>query len=73
VRGLRRETSAATDSAQWRAACLRRGGCSAELAARLAEDRGYDLHALLELLDRGCPPPLAARILAPLDRGDRAC
>jgi hypothetical protein len=26
-----------------------------------------DIHALLELVDRGCPPHLAARILAPLD------
>jgi hypothetical protein len=26
-----------------------------------------DLHALIELVERGCPPPLAARILAPLD------
>ena len=26
-----------------------------------------DLHALLEIVDRGYPPHLAARILAPLD------
>jgi hypothetical protein len=26
-----------------------------------------DLHALLDLVDKGCPPQLAARILAPLD------
>ncbi|WP_344257069.1 hypothetical protein [Terrabacter carboxydivorans] len=26
-----------------------------------------DLHALLELVDAGCPPELAARILSPLD------
>jgi hypothetical protein len=26
-----------------------------------------DLHALLELTDRGCRPDLAARIVAPLD------
>jgi hypothetical protein len=26
-----------------------------------------DVHALLELVDRGCPPVLAARIMAPLD------
>jgi hypothetical protein len=36
-------------------------------ASRLGQDAGYDLHALLELVDRGCPPSLAARILAPLD------
>jgi hypothetical protein len=27
-----------------------------------------DLHELIELVERGCPPALAARILAPLDR-----
>jgi hypothetical protein len=32
-----------------------------------------DLHALLELVDRGCPPALAARILAPLEPGGRPC
>jgi hypothetical protein len=36
------------------------------LAARLAAEPGVDVHALLALVDRGCPPELAARILAPL-------
>jgi hypothetical protein len=36
----------------------------------VAVDNRYDLHALLELVDRGCPPALAARILAPLDEID---
>jgi hypothetical protein len=31
-----------------------------------------DLHALTGLVERGCPPPLAARILAPLDHERRA-
>jgi hypothetical protein len=30
-------------------------------------DGGYDLHAFVELLERGCPPELAIRILAPLE------
>jgi hypothetical protein len=30
-------------------------------------DDGVDLHELLVLIDRGCPPVLAARILAPID------
>jgi hypothetical protein len=34
------------------------------LADALARDR-VDLHALLQLVDRGCPPELAARILSP--------
>jgi hypothetical protein len=33
----------------------------------LARDARYDLHAVLELIDRGCHPQLAARILAPID------
>ena len=37
------------------------------LAARLARDTRYDLHALIELVERGCAPALAERILAPLD------
>ena len=42
------------------------------LAAGLAADRRYDVHALIELVELGCPPDLAARILAPLDAGAAA-
>jgi hypothetical protein len=52
----------------WRLERLARAGFDAELAASLAADRAMDLHALIELVERGCPPELAARILAPLDR-----
>lgn len=51
----------------WRRARLREAGCRGPLAERLARDARYDLHTLLELVDRGCPPALAARIVAPLD------
>jgi hypothetical protein len=51
----------------WRIARLRSAGCSTPLAHSLAHDTRYDLHELLELIDRGCPAELAARILAPLD------
>ena len=47
---------------------LVRAGFGAELAALVAADRAMDVHELLELVDRGCPPRLAARILAPLER-----
>jgi hypothetical protein len=47
-------------------------GFAPPLAAVLAGDCNIDLHAVLELIDRGCPPELAARILAPLD-GPRPC
>jgi hypothetical protein len=50
----------------WRSRRLQRAGFDPALANSLARDRRSDLHALLELVDRGCPPALAARILAPL-------
>lgn len=43
-------------------------GFDAPLAASLTQDEAVDLHELLVLLDRGCPPQLAARILAPIDQ-----
>jgi hypothetical protein len=46
---------------------LRSAGFAADVAERLAREDRVDLHELLELVDRGCPPLLAARILAPLD------
>lgn len=53
----------------WRVSLLIDAGCPATLAQALARDSRYDLHELLELIDRGCPPELAARILAPLEDG----
>ena len=55
--------------AAWRRAQLLGAGFSLALAERLAEDGRHDLHALIELTERGCPPELAVRILAPLDEG----
>jgi hypothetical protein len=57
----------AHDVAAWRKRRLDRAGFDEALAGTLAADRRIDLHAALELVDRGCPPRLAARILAPLD------
>ena len=51
----------------WRREYLTRAGLDRVLAATVAADLRWDLHALLELLERGCPPPLAARILAPAE------
>jgi hypothetical protein len=51
----------------WRRSQLADSGFAPRLAVRLARDDRYDLHALLELVERGCPPELATRILAPLD------
>jgi hypothetical protein len=50
----------------WRAALLVNAGFAAGDARRLAADPAYDLHEMLALVDRGCAPTLAIRILAPL-------
>jgi hypothetical protein len=54
-------------SAGWRQIQLVRAGFAPPLAAAVARERAIDLHALIELVERGCPPEVAARILAPLD------
>jgi len=51
----------------WRCDRLIESGFPTRLAARVAADPCYDLHALIELVERGCAPELAVRILAPLD------
>ena len=58
---------APVDVRTWRRCRLLEAGFGEDLATRLAGMPRVDLHALLQLVDRGCPPPLAARILAPLD------
>jgi hypothetical protein len=50
-----------------------RAGVEGDLAASIASDCAMDLHAIIELLERGCPPRLAARIVAPLDREENPC
>jgi hypothetical protein len=55
---------------RWRAGRLRSAGLPSQLAQRLAREQRVDLHQLLELVDRGCPPELAVRILAPLDQDE---
>lgn len=56
------------DVRDWRRCRLLEAGFDAALADAVASDSRFDLHALLELVDRGCPPELAARIVAPLSR-----
>jgi hypothetical protein len=51
----------------WRSERLRRAGFDVALADSLAQQPEVDIHAVLELVDRGCRPELAARIVAPLD------
>ena len=57
----------------WRERRLAAAGFGPRRAAELARDRRLDLHALIELVERGCPPELAIRILAPLDGDAPAC
>lgn len=55
----------------WRAKRLLEVGFEPDLAQQLASTPGVDLHALLDLVGRGCPPRLAARILSPVDDEDQ--
>ena len=68
---LERGTRTGERYVEWRSRCLRSAGFDPSEATRIARDTAYDLHALLELVDRGCRPDLAVRILAPLD-GEKA-
>ena len=56
----------------WRRDQLVLAGYPRRLAMRLAKNQAFDLHALIELVERGCPPELAARILAPLEEASAA-
>ena len=58
--------------ARWRCRQLLAAGFSRRLATQVAGDYRYDLHALIELTEEGCPPDLAVRILAPLCKGTAA-
>src|SRR5262249_26324931 len=59
------------DVIAWRTEQLLRSGFPHRLAAQVALDGRYDLHRLIELVERGCSPELALRILAPLE-GNKA-
>jgi hypothetical protein len=47
----------------WRAETLRRAGFAAPAAVDLAISKHVDLHAAVGLVERGCPPETALRIL----------
>jgi hypothetical protein len=48
---------------RWRAEELERAGYEPRAAGRLAVRHDVDLHTAVELLQRGCPPDLALKIL----------
>jgi hypothetical protein len=54
------------DVQAWRRCRLLEAGFPAQLAEAVAADSRFDLHALLQLVDRGCPAELAVRIVCPL-------
>jgi hypothetical protein len=68
IRHIPPSAGCARDLVGWRRQRLLRAGVDADLAGSIASDSAIDLHAMIELLERGCPPVLAARILAPLDQ-----
>jgi hypothetical protein len=51
------------DVMRWRLHRLTEAGFEHELAKALAAEADVDLHAILDLVDRGCPHRLAARIM----------
>jgi hypothetical protein len=69
---VRTEVEKSRSITAWRREQLASSGFPLPLAAAIAADAAYDIHALIELAERGCPPDLAARILAPLDAGAAA-
>ena len=64
---LRADRAERAAVAAWRRRQLDEAGFPAPLAAPLAHDLRVDVHALIELVERGCRPELAARIAVPLE------
>jgi len=54
----------------WRQLELEQCGFPRSLAAQVARDERYDLHQLIDLVQQGCAPALAVRILSPLETED---
>lgn len=48
---------------EWRIETLRRAGFDAESSFDLAFNTDVDLHSAVGLIERGCPPATAVRIL----------
>ena len=67
MRVEQRVERAAPEIVSWRRRQLVDAGFEPALAADVARDAAFDLHALIELVERGCEPELAVRILGPLE------
>jgi hypothetical protein len=57
----------------WRRKQLLAAGFGREETDALARNCAIDLHALIELVERGCSTALAVRILAPLEHETQIC
>ena len=55
------------EAVNWRQLELEQHGFPPALAERVARDPRYDLQELFALVEGGCAPALAVRILSPLD------
>ena len=58
-----RERSELEQVEHWRAVVLERAGYPNEAASRIAARHDVDLHRAVQLLERGCSPELALKIL----------
>ena len=71
MRVEQRHNRTAPEIVAWRRRQLVASGFESALAAEVARDAAFDVHALIELVERGCAPELAVRILAPLEDDPR--
>ncbi|MDN5746812.1 MAG: hypothetical protein L0H31_17100 [Nocardioidaceae bacterium] len=71
VDGLRTRQGTA-EAFAWRCQSLLNAGFPAELVPDVAADPRLDLHAVFQLLDQGCPPELAIKIVEPLSNEMRS-
>jgi hypothetical protein len=78
--GMKKQTdtgrSAATrhpEVVSWRREQLLAAGFGRQESDDLARNCAIDLHALIALVEQGCPPALARRIVAPLEHETRIC
>ena len=63
-------TDARRDDIAWRASVLAAAGLASPTADAIAARRGIDVHAIVSLVERGCPVHLALRMAD--DRSERA-
>jgi hypothetical protein len=68
---MRSKAGDAQSVVKWRRLELLQCGFPSALADRVAKDQRYELHDLIDLVERGCSPALAVQILSPFEASDR--